>query len=876
MPTKNIFTHCTALCSLIVAVLAGIPARAATATVAAGQAFTLSVTASGTAPFSYQWFKDGVVLTGATASSYAVSSAQTSNAGVYSSVVSNSAGSATSDSATVTLMVTSAPLIESQPLSQTVTAGTSVTFSATVSGSPVPALQWSFNGVALAGATGASLSIANVQAANAGTYSLVATNSSGSITSNNASLTVNAATSAPAITTQPVSKTVTAGASVTFSVTASGSPLPTYQWRKDGVNLSGATSASYTLTAVGTGNAGTYSVVATNSAGSVTSNGATLTVYTAPVITTQPVSKTVTAGASVTFSVTASGSPLPTYQWRKDGVNLTGATSASYTLTAVGTSNAGTYSVIATNAAGSATSSGAVLTVNTVPVITTQPVSQIVTAGVSVTFTATASGSPAPTYQWKLNGIALAGATGSTLSLTNVQAANAGSYTLVAANSAGSATSNAASLTVNAVSTAPVFTTQPVGQTATLGANVTFSTAASGSPTYQWMKNGASIPGATGASFSIVGVTSNDAGTYEVVATNSFGSVVSASASLAFAAKTTTPIIVSQPASQTVTAGAAVTFTVEASGATTLSYQWRKNGSKIRLATGASYTISSVAGKNAATYSVVVTNAAGSVTSMGAVLTVKSATAPVVYRADFNGDGKSDVIWQNSTTGECSLWLMNGTTVGSVVSLGVVSHDLQIGGTGDFNGDGKADIVWQDSATGECSVWLMAGPTVGSTASLGLVTPDWQLRRTGDFNGDGQSDVLWQNSATGDCALWLMNGTVISRIVSLGTVSPDLMLTGTGDFNQDGQSDILWQNSVTGAYGVWLMAGTTIGSNVSLGTVALDWQMSGAGDLNADGRSDILWQNLLTGECSVALMNGTTVGSNAALGTVALDWILRN
>jgi hypothetical protein len=173
---------------------------------------------------------------------------------------------------------------------------------------------------------------------------------------------------APSITSQPASQTVTAGSSATFTVTASGTAPLSYQWRFNGSNISGATSASYTVSNAQSANAGNYSVVVSNSAGSVTSNNATLTVSTtatAPSITTQPASQTVTAGASATFSVVASGTGPLSYQWRFNGTNISGATSASYTLSNAQTANAGNYSVVVSNSVGTATSNNATLTVNT-------------------------------------------------------------------------------------------------------------------------------------------------------------------------------------------------------------------------------------------------------------------------------------------------------------------------------------------------------------------------------------------------------------------------------------------------------------------------------------------------------------------------------
>src|SRR5579872_82841 len=177
--------------------------------------------------------------------------------------------------------------------------------------------------------------------------------------------------SAPTITTQPMSQTVGVGQSASFVVIATGSAPLSYQWQKNGVNIAGATSTSYTTPAATTGdNAAKFSVVVSNSAGSVASNVATLTVTAAqgsgaPQITTQPASQSVTPGQMATFTVVATGSPTLTYQWQKNHANITGATSASYTTPATATSGSGeTFDVVVSNSIGSVTSVSASLTVN--------------------------------------------------------------------------------------------------------------------------------------------------------------------------------------------------------------------------------------------------------------------------------------------------------------------------------------------------------------------------------------------------------------------------------------------------------------------------------------------------------------------------------
>lgn len=607
----------------------GESAYAAQATVAAGQLVTLTATADGTAPFTYQWAKNGAVLVGATDSTYTIMSFQAADAGTYNTLVSNSAGSTTSDDAILSLDggTTSAPLFSTQPQSQTVTAGGTVTFTAAATGSPSPTFQWKKDGSNILGASNTSYSIATVATGDAGIYTVVATNSVASVTSSAATLTVNAATSAPIFTTQPLSQTVTVGGGVTFTAAASGVPSPTLQWKKNGSNIVGATNGSYTIATTASGDAGSYTVVATNSVGTATSNTASLTVNpvpVAPAITTQPVSQTLVAGSSVTFTVVATGTPAPTFQWRKNGTNISGATSSSYTKNNITSSNAGTYTVVAANSAGSVTSNGAVLTVGSAPAFTTQPASQTVTVGSAVSFTVVASGSPAPTFQWKKGGVNILNATSATYTITSVITGDAASYTVVATNSISAVTSNAATLTVNAANSAPVFTTQPATQTVTAGNSVTFTAAASGSPapTYQWKKAGINIAGATNPSYTINNVTSSAAGSYSVVAANSAGSATSNSATLTVNVAGTAPILTTQPLSQTVTAGTSATFTAAASGSPTPTYQWQKDGVNIAGATGSSFTISSPVGANEGSYTVVATNSAGSVISNTATLTV--------------------------------------------------------------------------------------------------------------------------------------------------------------------------------------------------------------------------------------------------------------
>jgi hypothetical protein len=174
-------------------------------------------------------------------------------------------------------------------------------------------------------------------------------------------------TNPPSIITQPVNRTATNGGSAIFSVVASGSGTLRYQWRTNGVSVTGATNSNLSLASLTTNHAGSYSVVITNAYGTITSSTVTLTVLVAPSIATQPDAVTVLAGESASLSVVAAGTAPLGYRWRKNGSFITGANGSSHTILNTVTGDSGSYTVVVTNSAGSITSSVAMLTVSAPP-----------------------------------------------------------------------------------------------------------------------------------------------------------------------------------------------------------------------------------------------------------------------------------------------------------------------------------------------------------------------------------------------------------------------------------------------------------------------------------------------------------------------------
>ena len=254
----------------------------------------------------------------------------------------------------------------------------------------------------------------------------------------------------PNIVVQPQGQIVGIGGSVTFSVTADGSPPLIYQWSDNGTNIANATNASLTLTNVQITNDGTYAVIVSNVAGSVTSSNAVLAVGFPPAITNQPQSQEVLQGSAVSFSVGATGTGPLDYQWSFGGVPLQQETNSSLTLTNVQAANSGSYRVAVSSPFGAVLSSNAVLTVDLLPVIVTQPASQTVFEGFTAAFSVTASGTPPLAYQWQFNTTNINGATNTSLTLTNVSFSEAGSYSVTVTNTFGATNSSNAVLTVNA------------------------------------------------------------------------------------------------------------------------------------------------------------------------------------------------------------------------------------------------------------------------------------------------------------------------------------------------------------------------------------------------------------------------------------------
>jgi hypothetical protein len=255
-------------------------------------------------------------------------------------------------------------------------------------------------------------------------------------------------------------------------------------------------------------------------------------------------------------------------------------------------------------------------------------------------------------------------------------------------------------------------------------------------------------------------------------------------------------------------------------------------------------------------------------------------------QALINSNGE-DLVFHNGSSGATQLWQMNGiartgfTDVNSALNTADSSGWLPVA-RADFNKDGKTDIVWHNGSSGVSQVWYMDGATRISSQNFSSAlnftdSTGWRIVGSADFDQDGGADLFARNGSTGESQVWFMNGITRTSVSNLssGLNTPDSTgwrYVGTGDFNADGKTDILWHNGTTGASQVWYMDGI---SRTSYGDLSASlnvadssgWRPLTASDFNHDGQPDILWHDVTTGEFQVWYMNGIARTSAASLSS---------
>jgi len=772
-----------------------------------GDTLTLSVPSE--AGSTYQWLLNGIDIPGAVSASYAAASV-----GSYTCTVSNSCGISTSNPMIVT---------QEMPVVATISAagGTSFCLGGSVMLNAVAGTgfihQWKLNGGNITGATSpAYLATAT------GNYSCVITNSCNSDTSNSISVTVTGAP--PATITAVGSTTFCSGGSVTLNANT-GTGL-TYQWKLNGGNISGATSSSYSATT-----AGNYTCTVTNTCGNTTSGPLTVTVNTLPTATiTAGGSTTICSGSFVILNANT-GTGL-SYQWKRNGSDISGATSSAYS---AGT--AGSYTCLVTNACGSTASGTIVVTV-------VSPVATITAIG-STTFctgglvTLNANTGAGITWQWRLNGIAISGATASSYVATA-----SGNYTCLVTNACGPIASNTIAVTVNA----PPSATITAGGSTTIcsGGSVTLSANTGAGLSYQWNLNGGIIASATASSYVAAA-----AGNYTCVVTNTCGST--SSNAIAVTVNTVPAATITADGPTTFCPGGSVTL--NANTGTGFSWQWLLNGSNIPGATSSSY-LAGAAGN----YSCTVTNACGNTTSNIIGVSVSATPPAAVISAGGSTSictGGSVTLNANTGTGLTYQWKLNGS---------------------DINGATASSYVATAVGNYTCVITNTCGSTTSNTITVTVNGPPPATITAGGSTTFciGGSVTLNANTGTGLTYQWKLNGGNIS-----GATSSSYIASVAGNFtcvvtnNCGGTTsnsiavtiDPLPTASITAGGNTTICSGGSVILNANTGTgLTYQWKLNGG---NIAGATSTFFSATAAGNYTCAVTNscGSTT-SNTILVTV--------
>ncbi|MCU0417224.1 MAG: T9SS type A sorting domain-containing protein [Cytophagaceae bacterium] len=677
-----------------------------------------SVTAptGGNSIFSYQWetSSNGTVwstISGATAATYAPA-LLSSTTHYRRSVSSGACLNQVSNTVIITVTPSVTPTISATATQTTVCSATSITFNASITnGGTTPAYQWLQNNNPISGATNASYSTASYTTGD--NFSVRLTSNANcattaTVTSSALTITVTSVV-VPSISITPSTSSICQGTSVTFTATpVNGGPTPQYQWRLNGNPIAGATNSSYTSNSIVTSDV--FSVVLTSNApcvqapGTAISSGVSITVnpLVTPSVVISPGSSTICSNQTLNFTATPTHpGTAPSYQWKKNGIDISGATLSTYSESSVATNDQ--FSVVMQSNASCTTSSSATSAVSTITVTTAQTPSVTISvpaltncAGATVVFTATPINGGIPQYQWRINGSNVGSAsTASTYSTTTLADGDVVSVVMTTSLTCVTATtdvSNQLPMVVLSIDTPEVTIT--ANQTSVCsGGSVQFSSSTTGggsAPTYQWFKNNVSIPGATSDSYEAFSIVSNDAFKVELTSSATCKTTAtdqSNSITITTTSSTVASVALDVQPGTTAYLGQNVVFTaIPSSGGSTPTYVWRKNSTIIPSATSSLYSTNSLI--NGDVIQVTMTSSLSCATGSPASTSVTmSIQANPSFSSSISGPGSVTANQQNVTfnvpnqTGMTYQWTVPpGATI--ISGQGTSSVTIDFGSTG--------------------------------------------------------------------------------------------------------------------------------------------------------------------------------------------------
>lgn len=520
----------------------------------------------------------------------------------YIVTVISAAGCTASDSVFVEVNEPSVFIV--QPESHAVCAGDSVVLQVALTGGGL-SYQWRKNSVDIFGETDSLLILADFASSDTAIYTCAVTNVCSTMVSNASTLSL----SNTVLLTQPLDKIKCKGETLILSVQAKGSSVE-YQWQQNGMDIPGATSASYIVQSTDVGNSGVYRCQ-TNACDKRLSDSAVVTINYKPIILQQPISTSYCDGEKIELAIAVDGSEPLTYQWKKGTVDIIGATDSIFVIDSASYLDKGAYTCMVTNMCGYATSTAATLQFNG-PAITKQPVAKSVCPGADVLFSVTATGASA--YQWLKDGEVIAGADTYMLGVDDIDMADEALYSCLVFNACGFVKTNDVKLDVDV----PTILKQPANDTLCEGTNINYTIDVAGSSLiYNWYFNGALNSQAATSMLSIQHASKSKEGYYYCKVSNTCGVTYTDSIHILI----NEPSIITQPLPIDACLNDSVAFMVQGKGYG-LTYQWKKGAAFMSGETDSILIIKQVRASDAASYSCIVSNNCGDVTSQQVSLTI--------------------------------------------------------------------------------------------------------------------------------------------------------------------------------------------------------------------------------------------------------------
>ncbi|MBN1117544.1 MAG: immunoglobulin domain-containing protein [Bacteroidales bacterium] len=764
-----------------------------------GDNITFSVLANG-AGLSYQWQKDGGnisdggTLSGTNTPNMSISGLDPTDDGSYVCIVTGSCGTQNSNSAGLTSNEITA--ISTNPSGDIICEGQTTTLTVLATGSNL-SYQWRkgvtdiSDGANITGTNTANLNIANAVLSDDAVYSVEVTGSCGTVVSNLADVEVRKVTE---IIQQPVDVSGCNGDNVSFAVVAVGHNL-TYQWQKNGVDISDGGTISGTGTNVLSiadivpADAASYRCEITGSCNTIYSDPATLSSYTTTQITTHPTGTTVCEGSSFSMGVVGIGDNL-VYQWSKDGValsnggNISGVNSANLSVTNAVLTDKGSYTVEVSGECSSAISNLAIVKVDSVTKISLQPIDILGCEGDNVSFSVLASGKNI-TYQWQKDGVnlsntgAVSGVNTSLLNINGIVPANDGSFRCMVTGGCNTVNSNIA--TLNSYENTHIFT-QPVGTTVCEGSQVSMNVASLGDNlTYQWKKNGSNlsdggdISGSATNTLLLNNSILSNSGVYTCLVTGSCGTENSSPASVTITEET---VITTQPVSKSTCEGDVAVFTVAATGEN-LIYQWQRNeinlsdNAKVFGSNTAILTINNLVSTDAGIYRCVVTGTCGAVNSDGSDLAVNvyPSAAGVIVGPTSVCQGDENVIFEVANINNTSVynWIL---PVGVTIQSGEGTRLIEVSFA---NGELGGNIFVQGENTCGNGTISTAHNVVANPIPNALAGPDQSI-----CSDNSSLEAVHPGTATGTWSV--LDGPAVVQNVNINTSSVTNLRTGSNTF----------------------------------------------------------------------------------------------